>query len=102
MFDEFWRFSDTEKQAYYMRTAEKTSTKRKTLKDKESRKKYSYTYFLIKGSDKVRVCKDFYLHTLDISQRIIERAHLKAEKESGPQKYAKEERFISIYKIKEV
>ena len=89
MFDEFWWFSDTEKQADYMRTSEKTSTKRKTLKDKESRKKYSYTYFLIKGSDKMRVCKDFYLHTLDISQRRIEWAHLKAEKEKHEDKRGK-------------
>ena len=72
-----------------MRTSEKTSTKGKTLKDKESRKKYSYTYFLIKGSDKMRVCKDFDLHRLDICQHRIEWAHLKAEKEKHEDKRGK-------------
>ena len=53
-----------------MRTTEHSLKERTRTKAKKSRKKYSYKYFLYMGTQKIRVCKEFYLHTLDISQRI--------------------------------
>lgn len=44
----------------------------------KSRRKYSYRYFFVKGEEKVRVCKEFYLSSIDISQRRIEWFHDKA------------------------
>lgn len=40
-----------------------------------SRRKYSLKYFLFIGERKIRVCKEFYLGTLDISQRRISYFH---------------------------
>ena len=75
IFKAFWKLSDNEKTAYYMRTTEHAAKKRTRTKAKESRKKYSYKYFFYMGAQKIRVCKEFYLHTLDISQRRIEYAN---------------------------
>ena len=58
-----------------MRTTEHSAKKRTRSKAKESRKKYSYKYFFYMDAQKIRVCKEFYLHTLDISQRRIEYAY---------------------------
>lgn len=40
-----------------------------------SRRKYSFKYFLFINSEKVEVCKQFYLGTLDVSQKPIYTAH---------------------------
>ena len=58
-----------------MRTTELSLKERLRTKAKESRKKYSYKFFFYMGTQKIRVCKEFYLHTLDISQRRIEYAY---------------------------
>ena len=38
-------------------------------------KKYTFRYFLYVGSSKIRVCKDYYLGTLSISQKPIHNFH---------------------------
>ena len=43
----------------------------------------------MKATERIRVCKEYYLHTLDISQRRIEWAHAKAEKETHEDKRGK-------------
>ena len=72
IFNEFWKLPDNEKSVFYIRTTEYSVKQRTRTPSKESRRKYSYKYFFFKGTQKVRVCKEFYLQTLDISQRRIE------------------------------
>lgn len=72
IFDKFWNLSDTEKTAFYVRTTEYSKKQRTRTNAKQIRKKFSYKYFLYIGTQKIRVCKEFYLQTLDISQRRIE------------------------------
>lgn len=77
-FNEFWGLDDTAKQTFYARTTEKCIKERTRTATGISRRTYSFKYYFAKGDDKVRVCKEFYLTTLDISQRRIEWHYKKA------------------------
>lgn len=70
IFREFWSLTDDEKNVFYGNTVDR-SVKEKTLKEK-SRRNFSYKYHFRQGLDRVRVCKEFYLTTLDISQRRVQ------------------------------
>ena len=59
IFIAFWKLSDNEKTAYYMRTTEHSAKKRTRTKAKESRKKYSYKYFFYMGAQKSEYVKNF-------------------------------------------
>lgn len=71
-FETFWRLNDSEKNNFYINTTQKTEKQRKRTNENLSRRKYSYKYFFNKNSEKIRVCKQYYLTTLDISQRRIQ------------------------------
>ena len=72
VFHDFWKLNNEEKCTFYASTVNRTEKSRKTTKE-TSRRKYTYQYhFNLKDGNKIRVCKDFYLGTLDISQRRIE------------------------------
>lgn len=75
---EFWMLTDNEKANFYSTTTERNENDRKRTRSENYRKKYSFKYFLIKDEIKTRVCKQFYLGTLDISQGRIEHYHKKA------------------------
>ena len=75
LFTEFWNLTDTEKYAFYAKTSERLIKERNRSKAEKSRRQYSYRYFFVKGDETVRVCKEFYLSTLDISQRRVEYFH---------------------------
>lgn len=70
--------TDNEKAIFSSTTTERKEKDRKRTRSENSRKKYSFKYFLIKDEIKTRVCKQFYLETLDISQRRIGHQHKKA------------------------
>ena len=44
------------------------------------RKKLSYSYFLLKEKDSYRMCKNFYLSTLAVSQKMVYNVHDKKDK----------------------
>jgi hypothetical protein len=75
---DFWTLSDLEKRHYYARTVERMTKERTRLrpgsnqaKRKNHGKVFSFKYFFYNGLVKERVCKSFYLKTLDISQKRI-------------------------------
>ena len=43
------------------------------------RKKKSYSFYLIDGESYARVCKEFYLSTLAVSQKMVYNVHEKKE-----------------------
>ncbi|KAK3106388.1 hypothetical protein FSP39_018992 [Pinctada imbricata] len=71
-FKEFWNLCDTQKNTFYAKTTDRKDKDRKRTTSTSSRRAYSYSYFFTKGDEKIRVCKTFYLSTLDISQRRIQ------------------------------
>lgn len=71
IFKEFWSQSDDEKRHFYARTTTQIPTNRKRTTNMVSRKKHSLSYFLPIDGQNIRVCKTFYLSTLDISQKRI-------------------------------
>lgn len=82
VFSEFWSLTDTEKHTFYAKTTERTEKERTRTKSQTSRKRFSFKYFVVKKGERVRVCKEFYLGTLDISQRRVEWFHTKKMNEN--------------------
>ena len=64
---DFWQHSDDGKAHYYVQTVTRAPRKY----GESSRRKFSYKYSMFDGSQLVRVCKVFYLTTLNVSQRRI-------------------------------
>lgn len=81
IFKEFWSLDDNEKRHFYARTTALENPKRKRTDKEISRKKRSLKYFLPYDENNVRVCKEFYLRTLDVSQKRINNHH--ASKQNG-------------------
>ncbi|CAK9293747.1 unnamed protein product [Gordionus sp. m RMFG-2023] len=67
----FWRLGNDEKMEFYNKNVERHYKSRATTKKQNSYKKYSYFYHFIVNNVKIRVCKEFFLTTLDISQKRI-------------------------------
>lgn len=55
IFQELWMLTDNEKANFYSTRTEKNEKDRKRTKSENSRKKYSFKYFLIKDEIKTRV-----------------------------------------------
>jgi hypothetical protein len=72
IFEDFYKLSQKEKYLFYGKTTERCT---KTDKDKVSRRRYTFLYYLDVGNDRHRVCKDYYLGTLAISQKPIYNFH---------------------------
>ena len=73
--ENFWKMTDDAKFAYYEQTTCRFLKERTRIEHTSSRRTYSYQYFFVINNEKVRVCKTFYLSTLDISQRRISYYH---------------------------
>ena len=95
IFSEFWNLSDDGKQTFYAKTTERVVKERVRTKAAKSRRKYSYKYIFIKDEANVRVCKEFYLSTIDISQRRIEWYHDKAARNEFMDKRGKHTKPIT-------
>lgn len=78
IFNDFWKLTDIEKAHFYSITTERNQKKRKRTNNEHSRKNFSFRYFFNKDEVKNRVCKKFYLGTLDISQKRVANYHKKA------------------------
>lgn len=72
IFSEFWKLTDDEKSTYYANTTDRHVKERQRTNAKESRRKSSVKYHFVKGMNRIRVCREFYLSTLDISSKRIE------------------------------
>ena len=71
--DHFWALNDQQKSLFYGATTEFSAVKRK--RGNTDRRKNSIKYIFKVEDNPVRVCKKFYLGTLDISQRRINYFH---------------------------
>ena len=84
VFESFWAMSREEKQHFINTTTERLPKGRcRTDKGKDSRKSYSYYYYFILDDVCHRVCKEFYLSTLDISSRRVSYFHENKNSETG-------------------
>jgi len=73
IFDSFWKLNDTEKNSFYGNTTDCQLKERK--RGNSDRKKKSVKYYLVIDLERIRVCKEFYLGTLDISNKRIDYFH---------------------------
>lgn len=77
----YYELDQNQKYSFILETSEKTAKKRSTCNS--DRKKFTYIfYFNVKGSYK-KVCKPFYLSTLDISQKTVYGAHKRKDPLTG-------------------
>ena len=75
IFDDFWRLSKDMKKMFYLKTTKTVPTKTKTKKKAETRRSCTLRYCFVVNTKTVRICKTFYLATLDISERRVYYAH---------------------------
>ena len=76
IFNEFWAQNDQDKRNFYCLTTVMKVCKRKRTKAPVSKKGNSFSYYLpLNNGDLIRVCKVFYLNTLDISQTRVNTFH---------------------------
>ena len=54
-----------------------------TIENPTRRKKKSYSFYIIDEEDSAKVCKDFYLSTLAVSQKMVYSAHEKKDPVTG-------------------
>ena len=88
LFHEFWTLNDNEKRHFFARTTELAPTSRKRTTNVVSRKKNTIRYSLPCNGQNIRVCKTFYLSTVDVSQkRIINYYSSKHEAGDTPNRY---------------
>ena len=84
LFKDLWDMIQHEKQHFFSRTTERCTKKRcRTEKGKDLRKQFSYSYFFFLNDERYRVCKEFYLTTLDISGRRVSYYHETKKVETG-------------------
>ena len=75
IFKEFWGMSDNDKLHFYGKTTAQEPTSRPTAHGTASRRSHSISYSLPVNSQNVRVCKVFYLSTLDINHKRVQLYH---------------------------
>ncbi|CAG9770054.1 unnamed protein product [Ceutorhynchus assimilis] len=64
----FWSLGDEIKNHFYSKHIRRYPAIRKRTKNENSRKTYSYDYFLYVSGVKIKVCQEFFLNTLNISK----------------------------------
>ncbi|KAK3092227.1 hypothetical protein FSP39_000013 [Pinctada imbricata] len=69
VFLEYWKRGYKGQREFISRSVTKTNKAKHTREN--SRRKYSYSYFLPKDSENIRVCKMFFLKTLDIGEKTV-------------------------------
>ena len=82
IFKYFWSLNDSEKNVFYANTTDKDLKERVRTKNDQSRRKCSYRFYFRKGTERIRICKTFYLTTLDISQRRVQYFYEKSNQSS--------------------
>ena len=72
IFESYWSLNDPEKGCFYASTIDKEEKQRKRTTKINSRREFSFKYHFKISTSKIRVCKQFYLSTLDISAQRIQ------------------------------
>lgn len=67
----FWNLNDNEKLHFFNKNVERQPKARKRSQKENNVRNYSYFYYFHTEGNKIRVCKSYFLSTLDISQRRI-------------------------------
>lgn len=67
----FWSLNDDKKNHFYSKHVKRQVAARKRTLSENSRKTYSYEYFLYVSGVKIRVCQEFFFNTLNISKNRI-------------------------------
>lgn len=75
LFKAYYKMNQNEKYHYILNTTSKNPTERPKNKNQESFKKFSFKYFFNVGTNRIQVCKLFYLGTLHISQKPVYNVH---------------------------
>ena len=76
IFEHFWQLPDTEKSHFYAHTTTRSEKQRPRKNTAGRPRQFAIRYYLEDScGELVRVCKSFYLSTLDISQRKISYFH---------------------------
>lgn len=103
----FYKLSDDQKYKYYNEYTERKQTARKRTEKENSRRKYSFLYYLPRVNIKEKVCKKFFCNTLDISVKRIYYFYKKKDTDNTkitptPQKGRYVKKQTSTMKIEEV
>ena len=80
---EHWGLSDDKKREFYVRTTTVKGKARTRRAFDKTKKKMSYSFFFMKGKEKIRICKDFYLSTLSIDAKRIVNTHKSKNSTTG-------------------
>lgn len=84
IFLSYYDMNQNEKYHFILQTSERNSKKRSTCNS--NRKQFSYMYYFNTQGVLKRVCKQFYLGTLDISQKMVYNVHEKRDLNTGAPK----------------
>jgi hypothetical protein len=68
-FNSFYNIDNTGKREFINRLVEKSINSKNC--GINAKKHYNYNYYFLLGNQKVRVCKKYFLYTLDISQTFV-------------------------------
>lgn len=66
IFEAFWSLDDAQKSSFYNKFVERKPVQRRRIAESQ-KKSYSFSYYFERDNLKVRVCKVFFLNTIDIS-----------------------------------
>lgn len=66
--ESFWSLNDGKKYHFYSKHVERAEAKRKRTKNETTKKHFTYTYWLTVKSVKTKVCREFFLNTLNINK----------------------------------
>ena len=68
----YWALGDYDRQRDFIRNNTIVTEKARKTTHNESARKHTYTYFLKKNNNNTRVCREFFIKTLDIGARVIQ------------------------------
>ncbi|QQP40799.1 Uncharacterized protein FKW44_014967 [Caligus rogercresseyi] len=74
IFDQFWSMVDVSRQKDFIINHTVTTIKKRQTTQTESKRKNSIEYRLTTQGDQIRTCKDFFLKTLDITEKFARSA----------------------------
>lgn len=71
IFDHYWSLSRERQKDWLVSNSKKQETKRKRCQDINSRRHWTFDYYINEGEGKRKVCLKFMLSTLDIKQKFL-------------------------------
>lgn len=83
IFKNYYELNRDGKHNFIAKTTVRNKKKRATTAKDDSRRVFSFTYYFEVGSDRVQVCKTFFLGTLCISQKPVYNVHAKKNTLTG-------------------